>query len=119
MPVMIVEAISGAMVMARAGFRELCELASTEQLSVIVADIPDRLGRGDAIAKLEFMAQIYGARIEYAQPSRDTTTIEGLIKLYRKEDRLYAEIAASQLAGGEELAAPASCPLPSDAEEGR
>lgn len=74
------EAISGALVMARAGFRELCELADANQLSVIVADIPDRLGRGDAIAKLEFMAQLYGARIEYAQPGRDTSTIEGLIQ---------------------------------------
>lgn len=75
-----IEAISGAMVMARTGFRELCELANAGQLSVIVADIPDRLGRGDAIAKLEFMAQMYGARIEYAQPGRDTSTVEGLIQ---------------------------------------
>lgn len=75
-----IEAMSGTLVMARAGFRELCELAERGQLSVIVADIPDRLGRGDAIAKLEFMAQMYGARIEYATPGRDTSTIEGLIQ---------------------------------------
>lgn len=75
-----IEAMSGTLVMARAGFRQLCELAERGQLSVIVADIPDRLGRGDAIAKLEFMAQLYGARIEYATPGRDTSTIEGLIQ---------------------------------------
>lgn len=75
-----IEAISGALVMARAGFRDLCEMAGRGQLAVIVADIPDRLGRGDAIAKLEFMAQMYGARIEYATPGRDTSTIEGLIQ---------------------------------------
>lgn len=73
-----VEAISGTVVLARSEFNALLELAAEGKISVIVADIPDRLGRGDAIAKLELLAQLYGARIEYAQPSRDTSTVEGL-----------------------------------------
>lgn len=73
-----VEAISGAFVLARSVFREFLDLATDGKLEVIVFDIPDRAGRGDAIAKMELLATLHGARIEYARPGRDTSTLEGL-----------------------------------------
>lgn len=75
-----IEVMSGAFVLARSVYNELLAMAADGQISVIVADIPDRLGRGDAIAKLELLAQMNGARVEYAQPGRDTSTVEGLIQ---------------------------------------
>jgi site-specific DNA recombinase len=75
-----IETMSGSFVLARSVYNELLNLAADGQISVIVADIPDRLGRGDAIAKLELLAQLNGARVEYAQPGRDTNTTEGLIQ---------------------------------------
>ena len=74
------ETESGALVLARSKYNELLEQAADGLISVFVVDIPDRLGRGDAIAKLELMAQLNGARVEYAQPGRDTSTIEGLVQ---------------------------------------
>ena len=73
-----IEAISGAFILARSEFNDLLNMAAEGKLSVIVVDIPDRLGRGDAIAKLELLAQLNGAIIEYATPGRDASTIEGL-----------------------------------------
>lgn len=73
-----IEDISGVFVLARTKFNALLETAADGKLDVIVVDIPDRLGRGDAIAKLELLAQMNGARIEYAAPGRDTETLEGL-----------------------------------------
>lgn len=73
-----VESMSGSFVLARSGFSDLLEMAADGDLDVIVVDIPDRLGRGDAIAKLELLAQLNGSEIEYSSPGRDTSTIEGL-----------------------------------------
>ena len=73
-----IESISGAFVLARSEFNDLLEMAANGDLEVIVVDIPDRLGRGDAIAKLELLAQLNGAGIEYATAGRDTNTLEGL-----------------------------------------
>ena len=73
-----VEAISGSFVLARTRFNELLEMAGNGLIDVLVCDIPDRLGRGDAIAKLELLAQLSGAPVEYASPGRDVSTIEGL-----------------------------------------
>ena len=70
---------SGAHVLARSVFAELLDLAADGQIQVIVVDVPDRLGRGDAIAKLEYMAQLNGVRIEYARGVNDTSTIEGIV----------------------------------------
>lgn len=75
-----VEAISGAFVLARSEFNDLLNMAADGKLAVIVADIPDRLGRGDTISQLEILAKLNGARIEYARPGRDTTTVEGYIQ---------------------------------------
>lgn len=74
------EVMSGTFVLARSTFNELLTLAADGALTVIVVDIPDRLGRGDVIAKLELMTQLNGARIEYAQPGRDTSTVGGFIQ---------------------------------------
>ena len=51
--------------------------------------VPDRLGRGDAIAKLELLAEMNGCKIVYAQKRFDTSTIEG-----------YVQKTADQLASG-------------------
>jgi site-specific DNA recombinase len=75
-----IEIMSGSFVLARSVFNELLEMAAEGQISVIVSDRPDRLGRGDAISKLELLAQLNNARIEYAVPGHDTTTTEGLIQ---------------------------------------
>ena len=74
------EAVSGSFVLSRSGFNRFLELGADGKLDVIVVDIPDRLGRGDAIAKLELLAQLNQLAVEYAQPGRDTRTIEGFIQ---------------------------------------
>jgi len=73
-----IESISGTFIFARSKFNSLLKMAEDEQISVIVVDIPDRLGRGDVIAQLELLARLYGISIEYATPGRDTSTIEGI-----------------------------------------
>lgn len=73
-----IESISGSFVLARSTFNGFLDMAAEGELDVIVVDIPDRLGRGDAIAKLELLAQLNNTSIEYAAPGRDTTTIEGM-----------------------------------------
>lgn len=75
-----VEAISGAFVLSRSMFNEYLALAAEGKLQVIVFDIPDRAGRGDTIAQLEIIAKLNGARIEYATPGRDASTVEGFIQ---------------------------------------
>jgi site-specific DNA recombinase len=80
-----IESISGAFIFARSGFNALLELAGEGKLSVIVADKPDRLGRGDAIAKLELLAQMSGAHIEFATPEFDTSTAEGMVLKFAHE----------------------------------
>ncbi len=75
-----IEQISGTFVLARSVFNELLNMGADGLLDVIVADIPDRLGRGDAIAKCELLAQMNGLTIEYASPGRDTSTVEGLVQ---------------------------------------
>jgi site-specific DNA recombinase len=72
------EDIGGTFVLARSEFNDLLEMAADGLIDVIVCDIPDRLGRGDAIAQLELLTKMNGARIEYAQAGRDTSTVEGL-----------------------------------------
>jgi site-specific DNA recombinase len=73
------EAFSGAFVLARSDYNELLSMAADGRISVIVVDIPDRLGRGDVIAKCELLAELNGARVEYATPGRDTNTVEGMV----------------------------------------
>lgn len=73
-----IEAISGVFVLARSVFNEYLDMAANGQLDVIVFDIPDRAGRGDAIAKIELLAQLNGAQVEYAASGRDVSTLEGL-----------------------------------------
>ncbi len=74
------EVMSGAYVLARSGFAELLDMAADGLIQVIVVDVPDRLGRGDAIAKLEYMAQLNGARVEYVRGVHDTSTLEGIVQ---------------------------------------
>jgi site-specific DNA recombinase len=73
------EVMSGAFVLARSVFAELLDMAANGLIQVIVVDVPDRLGRGDVIAKMEYMAELNGARIEYARGVNDTSTIEGIV----------------------------------------
>ncbi len=74
------EIMSASFVLARSVFHELLDMAADSLIDVIVVDVPDRLGRGDAIAKLENMAELNNAHIEYAQPGRDKSTVEGLVQ---------------------------------------
>ena len=48
--------MSGAYALARSVFAELLDMAAAGTIQVIVVDVPDRLGRGDAISKLEYMS---------------------------------------------------------------
>ena len=52
------EIMSGSFVLARSVFNELLEMAADGGISVIVVDIPDRLGRGDVIANLESHGEV-------------------------------------------------------------
>ncbi len=72
-------AITGVLVFARPKFRELLEMAEKGKLDIIVCDVPDRLGRGDAIAQLEMLGKLCGAGVEYATLSADSDSIEGII----------------------------------------
>lgn len=75
-----IEVESGVFVFARPKFRELLELGERGELEVIACDIPDRLGRGDAIAQLELLAKLSGLRIEYAaQNDADPDSLEGIV----------------------------------------
>ena len=74
------EAISGSFVLARDEFNELLRLAKLGKIKVIVVDIPDRLGRGDAIAQCEMLAKLSNCRIEYASVLHDISTVEGLVQ---------------------------------------
>ncbi len=80
-----IESISGAFIFARSEFHDLLSKAEEGKLSVIVADKYDRLGRGDAIAKLELLAQMSGARIEFATPGFDINTPEGMALKFTNE----------------------------------
>jgi site-specific DNA recombinase len=72
------EIFSGAFVLARSVFNELLDMLARQEINVIVVDAPDRLGRGDVIAKCELLAQLNGGSILYAQPGHDTSTVEGM-----------------------------------------
>jgi site-specific DNA recombinase len=74
------EVISGTFVLARSKFNALLEMAAEGKIDVIVVDIPDRLGRGDAIAKCELLADMNGCKIEYAKPGYDKSTTEGFVQ---------------------------------------
>ena len=72
------DVISGSFVLARSAFNNFLEMASDGKVDVLIVDIPDRLGRGDTIAKCELLAEMNGASIEYATPGRDESTVEGM-----------------------------------------
>jgi site-specific DNA recombinase len=74
------DVISGTFILARSAFNRYLEMMAEGKLDAIVVDIPDRLGRGDAIAKCELLAQLNGGQIEYATPGRDDTTVEGMAR---------------------------------------
>jgi site-specific DNA recombinase len=74
-----IEVASGVLVFARPKFRELLELAEKSKLDIIVCDVPDRLGRGDAIAQLEMLTKLSGATVEYATLTAEPDSLEGII----------------------------------------
>jgi site-specific DNA recombinase len=73
------EIISGSFILARSEFNDLLTMGGDGLLDVIIVDIPDRLGRGDAISNCEMLAKMNGIRVEYAQPGYDDSTPEGLV----------------------------------------
>ena len=74
------EIFSGSFVLARSKFQNLLELGKQGKIERILVDIPDRLGRGDAIAQCELLARMNGCPIEYATSGHDTSTVEGLVQ---------------------------------------
>ena len=74
----VIEAIGGTFVFARSKFNELLDMGHDGKLDVIICDIPDRLGRGEAIGQLRLLAKMNGVAIEFATPGRNTDTVEGL-----------------------------------------
>jgi site-specific DNA recombinase len=74
------EVMSGSFVLARSGLAELLDMAADGLIQVIVVDVPDRLGRGDAIAKIEYMTELNGARVEYVRGAHDKSTLEGIVQ---------------------------------------
>jgi site-specific DNA recombinase len=90
------EIMSGAFVLARPEFNALLELASKSKVDIIVVDIPDRFGRGDAVAKLELLAEMNGARIAYANRRFDDSTIEGFVQ--KSTDALVSGIERIKIA---------------------
>lgn len=90
------EVMSGAFVLARPEFNGLLELANQGKVDVIVVDIPDRFGRGDAVAKLEMLADMSGAKIAYAKKRFDDTTMEGFVQ--KSTDALVSGIERFKIA---------------------
>lgn len=88
--------ISGAFVLARPEFNALLELANQGKVDVIVVDIPDRFGRGDAVAKLELLADMSGAKIAYAKQRFDDSTMEGFVQ--KSTDALVSGIERIKIA---------------------
>lgn len=72
------EVITGVTITARAKFNELLQMAEHGEIKVIIVDVRDRLGRGEAIAVLEFLARQSGAKIVFATQPADLETYEGV-----------------------------------------
>lgn len=72
------DTISGVFIFARKAFMRFLDMMADGLLDVIIVDIPDRLGRGDAIAQCEMLAKMNGGAVEYASPGRDDSTVEGM-----------------------------------------
>jgi len=90
------EIMSGAFVLARPEFNALLKLAGKGKIDVIVVDIPDRFGRGDAVAKLELLAETNDVRIVYANRRFDDSTIEGFVQ--KSADALVSGIERIKIA---------------------
>lgn len=71
------EVITGVSITSRSEFNLLLNLAEKGEIHFIIVDVRDRLGRGDAIAVLEFLARQVGAEIVYATQPADLDTYEG------------------------------------------
>src|SRR5581483_8324513 len=72
------EVIRGVFITARSTFNEILDMATAGKINIIIVDVRDRLGRGDAIAVLEFLAKEAGAQIVYATQPRDQDSYEGV-----------------------------------------
>jgi site-specific DNA recombinase len=72
------EVITGISITARVKFNELLVMAERGEIKYIIVDVRDRLGRGEAIAVLEFLARQSGAEIIYATQPADLETYEGV-----------------------------------------
>ena len=71
------EVITGVFITSRSQFNLLLQMAERGEIKFIVVDVRDRLGRGDAIAVLEFLTRQAGAEIVYATQPADLDTYEG------------------------------------------
>lgn len=71
------EVITGVFITSRSEFNALMQLVEKGDIKFIIVDVRDRLGRGDAIAVLEFLARQAGAEIVYATQPADLDTYEG------------------------------------------
>lgn len=71
------EVITGVFITSRSQFNELLQRAEKGEIKFIIVDVRDRLGRGDAISVLEFLARQAGAQIVYASQPADLDTYEG------------------------------------------
>ncbi len=76
-----IESIGGSFILARSKYNELLTMLGNGEIDVIVCDIPDRLGRGDAIPVCEHLARMNSGAVEYASPGRDASTVEGFIQM--------------------------------------
>jgi site-specific DNA recombinase len=79
-----IEVESGGVILARAfnpqsPIYKCLRLAERGEIDCIIADVPDRWGRGDVIPILEFMFQRAGAAVLYAAPGRDKDTMAGFV----------------------------------------
>ncbi|GEM_PF-3060486 len=71
------EIITGVFITSRSAFNALLGMAERRELKFIIVDVRDRLGRGDAISVLEFLARQVGAEIVFATQPADLDTYEG------------------------------------------
>ena len=73
------EVISGAFVLARTEFNRLLQMIADGTADLLIVDVPDRLGRGEAIANCELLIKMNGGAIEYTNRQYDLNTEEGIV----------------------------------------
>jgi site-specific DNA recombinase len=96
----LTEIESGALILARVYnprspiFQSL-RMIEEGAADTVIFDVPDRIGRGDTLAVLEFMYRQAGAQVVYAQPGRERDTLQG--RVMRLAEQLTSDVERNNI----------------------